>query len=113
MKPFMCTLAMIAACTLTGCMSPAPQTGTAGDSLQFSVLPTGKVIFQDKPIARESLVKTLRRAGATPATTFYVDIPATMPMSEVSALSRTLGSAGYRRVFYRRPKHTESGVTNP
>jgi hypothetical protein len=104
---------LLAACTLSGCMSTSPSTGTKDDTLHLSVLPTGTIVFNNKDISRDRLVKTLRRAGATPETTIIVDIPTMMPMTEVSSLTKTLASAGYRRVFCRRPKHAESAIIKP
>ncbi len=104
---------LVAVFTLSGCMSPSSSTDNQGDTLHLSVLPTGTIVYENQSIPRDRLVKTLRRAGATPETTIIVDIPTLMPMTEVSSLTKILASAGYRRVFYKRPKHAASGIVKP
>ena len=113
MKWFTRLAFLLAVGTLSGCMSPTRATETTGDSITMSILPDGTVMLGDNAISRDRLVKSLRKAGATPETTLYVNIPAALPLQEVSALTKTLASSGYRRVFYKRPKHTEARVVKP
>lgn len=101
-------VAMLAACSLTGCMNPTPPSNTTGASLHLSVLPTGTWIVNGKSIPRDQLIAALHKTGATPETTLYIDIPKTLPLTEVASLTKMLASAGYRRVFYKRPKQAAS-----
>jgi hypothetical protein len=108
MKLFLSFVALLAVCSFTGCMSPATPSNTSGDSLHLSVLPTGTWIVNGKSIPRDQLISALHKTGATSETTLYVDIPRTLPLTEVASLTKMLASAGYRRVFYKRPKHAAS-----
>jgi biopolymer transport protein ExbD len=92
-------------------MSPASSSTTKGDSLHLSVLPTGTWMLNGKTVPRDQLLSALRKAGATPETTLYVGIPKTLPLPEVSSFTKLLASGGYRRVFYKRPKHAESSIS--
>lgn len=105
-----------ALCAVSGCISNTSSDDrrtTEGDAIHITLLPAGTFLIGDVSIPRDQLVKALRKSGATPMTTLYVNIPKTLPLTEVSSLTQILGSGGYRRVFYKRPKQAEAGVIKP
>jgi biopolymer transport protein ExbD len=106
-------LALLAATlTMTGCMTTSSGNPDV-TSIQIHLRSDGKFTIDDKTVSLDKLEKTIRKTGATPATTLYINIPATYPMSNLTSLTQRLASAGYRRVFYKRPQIKKAQTTSP
>jgi hypothetical protein len=53
----------------------------------------------------DMLAKQLHRAGAGLDSPITINIPTDTPLTSVSTITRSLTSAGYRKILFKRPKH--------
>lgn len=97
------TLAVGSAC-LCGCVS-TPATGSG--PVHLAMAANGMVVLDGKSIARRNLPHALKSQGISPDTPIVIAIPDSMPMTEVTALTRQLASAGFQRVAFTRPRHAD------
>ncbi len=71
------------------------------------LLPSGEVEYEGRAMQVETFPGRLRAAGAGSATTIYVDIPENASQEELSRIVTMLHRAGYVRVLFVTPRHTE------
>ena len=104
------TLVLIGVLALTGCATTANSAAKQADTYELRLSPSGTLQFDGKETPVDHLVKQLRSAGATPDSSIVIDIPADTPLSRVTAITGQLASAGYRKIIFKRPRHTEVSV---
>jgi biopolymer transport protein ExbD len=100
-------LMLALAISVAGCATPPSSAGKPTDeAIVLTLTQEGTLLLNGKATALEHLAKRLRAAGATAETSLTINIPAETPLSSLSTITSRLASAGYRKILFKRPKHT-------
>lgn len=97
---------------LSGCRTQGD--GGNGETIRLSLLPSGQLATGGGiEIPKTQLAKWLGKQGATRQTIIIIQIQDQTKLEEVSSLTQTLASAGYRYVYFKRPQRAKASVVAP
>jgi biopolymer transport protein ExbD len=106
MRQIIPCLMLALAISMTGCATTPAVSDHSSDSIALTLTASGTILLNGRETPPDRLAKRLRSAGATLDTPISIDIAADTPLASVSEITRRLASAGYRKILFKRPKHT-------
>jgi|GEM_PF-2254778 len=95
-----------------GCLSPSGKVGP-DNSVKVSLVKSGTVEIDGRAMPVDQLASRLKRMGANPTTSVIVAVPEKTTNHDLASLTRQLRSAGFIKVIFTKPRHTDTNISTP
>jgi biopolymer transport protein ExbD len=86
-------------------------TGSGAKSVEIAVSRSNELSIKGRPVNVNDLARKLKSMGATARTRIVVAVQEDTSAEAMTVITKTLGSEGFRRVVFKRPKQVESYST--
>ena len=108
------TILACAVCALltAGCFSPAGRVAS-DNTVRVSLVNSKTVEIGGRTLPVDQLAARLKRMGGNATTSVVIAVPQNTTNQDLAALTRQLRAAGFIRVIFTKPRHTDTNINTP